>query len=107
MLKRKAIVISKIENAHGFILSMRADTRTSGRSKEPSLVISHKSWVPKFPVFKKRTPPITAVKIIMRRTNFLFIVEKNVFADIRALLLLLLLKLKAVRFFVPDIQLAL
>ena len=77
MLNRKAIVRSKIENAQGLILSMIADTPTSGSSHVPSLLMLHNVFVPKPVDFKNNTEPTKTAPIIISMMSFLFMIKAS------------------------------
>src|SRR3989338_3843208 len=72
MLNRNAMVRMRIENAHGLMLSMSADTPTNGKSHVPSLEKFQSAKVPTPPDLKNTTKPRNSRRTPTRIASFLF-----------------------------------
>ena len=74
--KRKAIVINNMEKEHGCTESRRAETRTSGRSHTPSLLIFQMMEEVEELYLSARIPIIAATNApAMIRSFFILIME--------------------------------
>ncbi len=75
MLSRNAIVTSRIENAHGFTLSISAAETSSGSSHFPSPLTLHNAVLPKLPICSARTTarsdtPATVIHVSFLSTGY-------------------------------------
>ena len=72
MLKRKAIVRRSTEKAQGLMLSISAETLTSGNNHLPPFDKFQRVVAPIFPNLKKKTSPMKKIPAIIRIKSFLF-----------------------------------
>ena len=81
MLKRKAMVRSKIENAQGLTLSIRADTKTKGNKILPPPDKFHRTDVPVGLKRKNKNSPARNKAIAIKTIIFNLDLSKNVIAN--------------------------
>ena len=77
MLKRKAMIKSRMEKAQGLMLSISAETITSGRSNFPPLLKFQTKTVPKLSVFRKITKPKNRIAMAAKIINFLLMMLRD------------------------------
>lgn len=73
MLKRKAMDKRRMEKAQGLILSIKAETPTSGKSHWPPLLKLQRVWAADESVFKNAVKPKRAAAAIISAISFLLI----------------------------------
>src|SRR3989344_9537039 len=77
MLKRKAMVRSRIEKAQGLMLSISAETITSGKSHFPPLLKFQTKVVPALSVFRKNTKAKSRTAMPAKIIKFLLMVLRS------------------------------